>query len=41
MSTANHLHPQRPLRVMISAGEASGEMYGAELLTALRELGRG
>jgi lipid-A-disaccharide synthase len=27
---------QRPLRVMISAGEASGEMYGAELLTALR-----
>ncbi len=25
---------------MISAGEASGEMYGAELLTALRELRR-
>jgi lipid-A-disaccharide synthase len=30
-------NPQRPLRVMISAGEASGEMYGAELITALRE----
>ena len=28
----------RPLRVLISAGEASGEMYGAELLAALREL---
>ncbi len=28
----------RPLRVMISAGEASGEMYGAELITALRKL---
>jgi lipid-A-disaccharide synthase len=26
------------MRVMISAGEASGEMYGAELLIALREL---
>jgi lipid-A-disaccharide synthase len=38
MSTANNLNPQRPLRVMISAGEASGEMYGAELLSALREL---
>ena len=38
MSTANNLHSQRPLRVMISAGEASGEMYGAELLAALREL---
>jgi lipid-A-disaccharide synthase len=38
MSTANHRHPQRPLRVLISAGEASGEMYGAELLAALREL---
>ncbi len=31
----------RPLRVMISAGEASGEMYGAELITALRELAGG
>ena len=38
MSTRNNLNPQRPLRVMISAGEASGEMYGAELLSALREL---
>jgi lipid-A-disaccharide synthase len=38
MSTGNNLDKQRPLRVMISAGEASGEMYGAELLTALREL---
>lgn len=28
----------RPLRVMVSAGEASGEMYGAELIAALREL---
>ena len=38
MSSENQLKPQRPLRVMISAGEASGEMYGAELLAALREL---
>ena len=28
----------RPLRVLISAGEASGDMYGAELMAALREL---
>jgi lipid-A-disaccharide synthase len=28
----------RPLRMMISAGEASGDMYGAELMAALREL---
>jgi lipid-A-disaccharide synthase len=28
----------RPLRVLISAGEASGEMYGAELLAALHGL---
>ncbi len=28
----------RPLRVLISAGEASGDMYGAELMGALREL---
>ena len=34
----NNLNSDRPLRVMISAGEASGEMYGAELLTALRAL---
>jgi lipid-A-disaccharide synthase len=27
----------RPLRVLISAGEASGDMYGAELMAALRE----
>jgi lipid-A-disaccharide synthase len=37
MSNVNNLNPHRPLRVMISAGEASGEMYGAELITALRE----
>jgi lipid-A-disaccharide synthase len=37
MSKVNDLNPHRPLRVMISAGEASGEMYGAELITALRE----
>ncbi|HVJ06069.1 MAG TPA: lipid-A-disaccharide synthase [Candidatus Saccharimonadales bacterium] len=37
MSNGTNL-ASRPLRVMISAGEASGEMYGAELLTALREL---
>jgi len=30
-------NPLRSLRVMISAGEASGEMYGAGLMTALRE----
>lgn len=29
----------RPLRVLISAGEASGELYGAQLIEALRELG--
>jgi lipid-A-disaccharide synthase len=28
----------RPLRVLISAGEASGDMYGAELMAALGEL---
>jgi lipid-A-disaccharide synthase len=28
----------RPLRVLISAGEASGDMYGAELILALRKL---
>jgi lipid-A-disaccharide synthase len=38
MSTGNQIDSNRPLRVMISAGEASGEMYGAELLTALREM---
>ncbi|HLK32674.1 MAG TPA: hypothetical protein VKT29_06260, partial [Terriglobales bacterium] len=26
----------RPLRVLISAGEASGDMYGAQLIEALR-----
>jgi lipid-A-disaccharide synthase len=38
MFNGKNLNLQRPLRVMISAGEASGEMYGAELLTALRNL---
>jgi len=28
----------RPLRILLSAGEASGEMYGAELIAALREM---
>lgn len=28
----------RPLRVLISAGEASGDMYGAQLIEALRRL---
>src|SRR5271157_5988468 len=37
MSNGKNVNLNRPLRVMISAGEASGEMYGAELLTALRE----
>jgi len=41
MSNSKNLDSRRPLRVMISAGEASGEMYGAELLTALRELAGG
>ena len=41
MSNGNNLDAPGPLRVMISAGEASGEMYGAELLTALRELHAG
>ena len=27
----------RPLRVLLSAGEASGDMYGAELIAALRD----
>ncbi len=31
----------RPLRVLISSGEASGELYGAELLSALRGLHNG
>jgi lipid-A-disaccharide synthase len=35
--SSEKFNPQRPLRVMISAGEASGEMYGAELIAALRE----
>jgi lipid-A-disaccharide synthase len=38
MSNEKNLEVGRPLRVMISAGEASGEMYGAELLMALRAL---
>ncbi len=36
MSNQQNLAADRPLRVLISAGEASGEMYGAELLAALR-----
>jgi lipid-A-disaccharide synthase len=36
MFNGKNIDADRPLRVMISAGEASGEMYGAELLTALR-----
>ncbi len=36
MSNQKNIETGRPLRVMISAGEASGEMYGAELLMALR-----
>jgi lipid-A-disaccharide synthase len=36
MSNVKNIAADRPLRVMISAGEASGEMYGAELLAALR-----
>lgn len=38
MFNEKNIETGRPLRVMISAGEASGEMYGAELLAALREL---
>jgi len=41
MSTEKILDSRRSpgkLRVLISAGEASGEMYGAELLEALRKL---
>ncbi|HEV2114828.1 MAG TPA: lipid-A-disaccharide synthase [Terriglobales bacterium] len=34
----NHQQPTtvRPLRILISAGEASGDMYGAQLIEALR-----
>jgi lipid-A-disaccharide synthase len=38
MSTEKNLNSLRPLRVLISAGEASGDMYGAELMAALRAL---
>ncbi len=38
MSGQGSVNSHRPLRVLISAGEASGEMYGAELLTALGAL---
>ena len=38
MSAHGNVNSHRPLRVLISAGEASGEMYGAELLVALRAL---
>jgi lipid-A-disaccharide synthase len=37
MSTAEKPN-SHPLTVIISAGEASGEMYGAQLVTALQEL---
>ena len=30
-------HYNVSVRILISAGEASGEMYGAELITALRQ----
>ncbi|HVP64792.1 MAG TPA: lipid-A-disaccharide synthase [candidate division Zixibacteria bacterium] len=30
--------PSQPLRVLVSAGEASGEMYGAELIEQIRRL---
>ncbi len=39
MSNGKNLDAARPLRVLISAGEASGEMYGAELPAALSGLG--
>jgi lipid-A-disaccharide synthase len=41
MSIENQGESKRPLRVMVSAGEASGEMYGAELIAALREMYEG
>ncbi len=41
MSGTPNAITSRPLRVLLSAGEASGEMYGAELIGALRELCEG
>jgi lipid-A-disaccharide synthase len=46
LPTTNHQRPTavstsagvRPLRILISAGEASGDMYGAQLIEALRRL---
>ena len=38
MADQQPLNSNRPLRVLLSAGEASGEMYGAELISALREM---
>jgi lipid-A-disaccharide synthase len=38
MPGKNNLISNRPLRVLLSAGEASGDLYGAELIAALREL---
>jgi len=38
MTTPSQSAVARPLRVLISSGEASGELYGAELLSALRGL---
>lgn len=40
MSAENESKPHT-LRILISAGEASGEMYGAELLAELRRVHRG
>ena len=37
MSATPNASAKRPLRVLLSAGEASGEMYGAELVAALRD----
>src|SRR6266542_6587885 len=39
MADTPNLNSNRPLRVLLSAGEASGEMYGAELIAALRAEG--
>src|SRR5690349_23837920 len=35
--TLGGAHYNVSVRILISAGEASGEMYGAELITALRQ----
>jgi lipid-A-disaccharide synthase len=38
MSPHPNQNATQPLRVLISAGEASGEMYGAQLISALRAI---